>query len=170
MSAPLIDHIGILVPDLESAIEKWERATGYTFSPIARYRTSGYSDDSDVTPHDHNARFAVSREGTPHIELLEAAGTGSHSLARLGPHHLAVRVASAEAEAERVRDLGHDIDTWARMPDGSMHICFTARQVLDGVALEFISEFPGPIVLDDGSLPWRDPETGRASLWGEPQE
>ena len=168
MPAPLIDHIGILVADLEAAIARWEAATGYTFSPIGRYRTDGYSDASDTEPHRHDARFAISREGAPQVELLEVTGTGTHSAAHLGPHHLAVRVASAEDEADRVRSLGHGIDTWARMPDGAMHICFTQRDAL-GIPLEFISAFPGPIVHDDGSQPWRDPETGRASLWGAPQ-
>ena len=31
MTSPLVDHIGILVPDLEAAIERWSAVTGYTF-------------------------------------------------------------------------------------------------------------------------------------------
>jgi catechol 2,3-dioxygenase-like lactoylglutathione lyase family enzyme len=47
MTGTLIDHIGILVPDLEKAIERWSTATGSTFSPIARSRTDRFRDTAD---------------------------------------------------------------------------------------------------------------------------
>jgi hypothetical protein len=47
---------------------------------------------------------------------------------------------------------------------------FTDKTVLDGIRMEFISPLPGPIVADDGSELWRDPVTGKASLWGAPQQ
>jgi catechol 2,3-dioxygenase-like lactoylglutathione lyase family enzyme len=168
VSAPLIDHVGILVDDLETAIERWSAVTGYSFSPIGRYRTRGYSDESSALPHDHDARFSLSREGAPHIELLEVTGEGSHSARHLGVHHIAMRVHDAAAERTRVEALGYGVDTWNTTPDGRVHICFTERSALDGMALEFISAFPGPIVLDSGEPAWRDPQTGRASLWGAP--
>jgi catechol 2,3-dioxygenase-like lactoylglutathione lyase family enzyme len=166
MPAPLVDHIGILVPDLDAAIARWSAATGYTFSPVGRYRTAGYSDESDTTPHAHDARFVLSRETGPAIELLEVTGSGTHGPHRTGIHHLALRVDDAEAQVSRLAGHGIAVDAWSREPDGRMHICFSDRAALDGIALEFISNFPGPIVTDDGSPAWRDPATGRASLWG----
>ena len=54
--------------------------------------------------------------------------------------------------------------------DGDILLCFTRKQDLDGIRLEFVSPLPGPTVADDGSALWRDPATGRNSLWGPPAE
>ncbi|WP_248199325.1 VOC family protein [Microbacterium invictum] len=158
-----IDHIGILVPDLEAAIARWGVVLQCDFSPIGRYRSAHYVDSADGIPHLHDARFSVSRSRAPYIELLEAVGEGSHAPSRLGVHHFAIRVPRADVEAER---QGLGLIAHSREPDGRMHICFTDPAALDGVSLEFVSDFPGPILSDDGSPAWRDPGTGQASLWG----
>lgn len=161
-----IDHIGILVADLESAILQWSELLGCAFSPIGRYRSTSYVDTVDGAPHPHDARFSVSQATSPYIELLEVYGTGSHAIDRVGFHHLAIRVDNAESESLRVAQHGIRTTAHSREPDGRMHICFTDPHDLNGISLEYISGFPGPIVLDDGSPVWRDPSTGRASLWG----
>lgn len=169
MTAPLIDHIGILVPDLEDAIERWSRVTGYTFSPIGRYRTDHYADHTDPEPHFHDARISFSREGTPRIELMEVTGNGTHGPAQVGVHHLAIMgVADPEARRAELAADGVEIDGCAFTPDGRILLMFTDKAVLDGVRMEYISPIPGPVVADDGSELWRDPATGRGSLWGPP--
>ena len=161
-----IDHIGILVDDLESAILRWSETLGCEFSPIGRYQSTSYVDTADGAAHAHDARFSVSQTTSPYIELLEVTGTGSHAPDRAGFHHLAIRVESAESESARLALRGIRTAAHSREPDGRMHICFTDARDLDGISLEYISDFPGPIVLDDGSAVWRDPATARASLWG----
>jgi len=158
-----IDHIGILVPRLEEAIARWSAALGCDFSPIGRYRSEHYVDTADGVPHAHDARFSVSRTTAPYIELLEVTGTGSHGPDRVGFHHLAVRAQSAQDAAEQA---GLPLDAHSVGTGDRMHICFTDPDALDGISIEFISDFPGPIFRDDGSPVWRDPLTGRASLWG----
>jgi len=165
-----IDHIGFLVPDLEKAIERWAAVTGYTFSPIGRYRTRGYSDHSSTEPHYHDTRISFSREGPPYIELMSVTGSGTHAADQLGPHHIAFRNvddvagAIAECSALGVREDGHTI-----MPDGRIHLWFTDKRDMDGIRLEFIAPFAGPTTADDGSPLWIDPATGRPSLWGRPR-
>jgi catechol 2,3-dioxygenase-like lactoylglutathione lyase family enzyme len=164
-----IDHVGILVADLEDAIERWSAATGYTFSPIARYRTSRYSDLSDPTPHDHDARMSFSREGQPKIELLEVVGSGTHGPDQLGMHHLGFRgiddPALRLAELER---LGIGSDGLSRDENGQLLLCFTDKRDLDGIRLELISPLRGPVVADDGRQLPIDPATGRADMWASP--
>ncbi|TPX03776.1 VOC family protein, partial [Schumannella luteola] len=167
MNAPLIEHIGILVPDLEEAIERWSTVTGYTFSPIGRYRTDRYADHSDATPHHHDARISFSLEGPPRIELMEVTGDGTHGPEQLGIHHLGIQnVADPEGRRELLAEQGVAIDGCSFDADGRILLMFTDKSFLDGIRVEFISPLPGPLVADDGSPLWRDPVTGKASLWG----
>lgn len=169
MTAPLIEHIGILVPDLEEAIERWTAVTGYTFSPIGRYRTERYSDHTDETPHPHDARIAFSLEGPPRIELMEVTGHGTHGPDQLGIHHLGIQnVADPEGKREELAAKGVLVDGCSFDAEGRILLMFTDKTVLDGIRIEFISPLPGPLVADDGSPLWRDPVTGKASLWGAP--
>jgi catechol 2,3-dioxygenase-like lactoylglutathione lyase family enzyme len=166
VTAPLIDHIGILVPNLEEAIERWSAATGYTFSPIARYRTTRYRDQSDSALHPHDARISFSKEGPPRIELMEVTGSGTHGPDQLGVHHLGFNgiedpeARMAQLAAHGVRDDGVSLNE-----EGRILLWFTEKQALDGVRLEFVSPLRGPVVADDGTELPRDPQTGRADLW-----
>jgi catechol 2,3-dioxygenase-like lactoylglutathione lyase family enzyme len=162
----LIDHVGILVDDLEQAIERWTAFTGYTFSAVGRYRTDRYEDSSSVHPHSHDARFVVSREGQPKIELLEATGTGTHGPANLGIHHLAlIGFPDLEAERDRVTALGIGIDGVNTDAEGRILLAFTDPSALDGARFEIVSNRVAPIVHDDGTPAAIDPRTGRKSMW-----
>jgi catechol 2,3-dioxygenase-like lactoylglutathione lyase family enzyme len=161
----LVEHIGILVDDLEAAIDRWSRATGYTFSPIVRYRTDRWVDSSDPAPHPHDARIAFSLEGPPRIELMEVTGFGALGSSERGVHHfgfagvdIAGRVDALEAQG--VGHDGHALDAQDRML-----VCFTDKHALDGVRLELVSPLPNPIVADDGSELPRDARTGRVDVW-----
>jgi catechol 2,3-dioxygenase-like lactoylglutathione lyase family enzyme len=170
MTAELIDHIGFLVPDLEAAIEKWSKVTGYTFSPIGRYRTNRYSDRSNPTPHFHDTRISFSKEGPPYIELMSVTGSGTHGPDEAGVHHLAIRgVADMAGRVAQCAAAGVGVDGTSFTEDGQVHLCFTDKHDLDGIRFEFVSPFNGPTFADDGSELSIDPVTGRRSLWPIPQ-
>lgn len=151
--APLAAHVALLVANLEEAVDRWSRATGYTFTPIARYRTSGYRDRSDPQPHFHDARIAISREGPPQIELMEFTGEGTHS-ARHGEgfHHFGFTLTpDPRGQMDRLRDVGVGHDGESLGPDGDLLLWFTEPSALDGVRLEYVGTGTPPIVRDDGS-------------------
>jgi catechol 2,3-dioxygenase-like lactoylglutathione lyase family enzyme len=161
-----IEHIGILVPDLEEAIDRWSRATGYTFSPIARYTTPRWTDHSDAEPHHHDARISFSLQGPPRIELMEVSGAGTHGPLQLGVHHFGFQnVASPEDARDELADMGISSDGCSLDPEGRLLLFFSDRDDLDGIRLEMISPLPGPIFADDGSDLPRDPVTGKADIW-----
>jgi len=166
MTGSNIEHIGVLVPDLEEAIDRWSAVTGFTFSPIARYRTDRYSDHTDQTPHHHDARISFSREGSPRIELMEVTGTGTHGPDQLGIHHLGIQnVADPEGKRDELAAHGVLIDGCSYDEQGRILLMFTEKTALDGIRIEYISPLPGPIVADDGSTLPRDARTGKADLW-----
>jgi catechol 2,3-dioxygenase-like lactoylglutathione lyase family enzyme len=165
MTAPQIEHIGILVEDLEDGIRRWSAATGYTFSPIARYRTDRYADHTGGDHH-HDARISFSREGSPRIELMEVTGDGTHGPRETGIHHLGFQgIDGPEARVAELARLGVGIDGVSTDEHGRILLCFTDKTALDGIRLELISPLPGPIVADDGTELPRNPETGKADLW-----
>jgi catechol 2,3-dioxygenase-like lactoylglutathione lyase family enzyme len=169
MAAEPIDHIGILVPDLEAAIERWSSVLGYTFSPIGRYRSDLYVDNSDPEPHFHDTRIAFSKQGPPYIELMSVTGEGTHAASEAGVHHIAFKgIDDVPARLGECAALGVREDGRSLMPDGRVHLAFTDKRDLDGLRLEFIAPFPRALVADDGGPLWVDPATGRTSLWGPP--
>lgn len=166
MSPLTIDHIGFLVADLEDAIERWSIATGFTFSPIARYRTQTWTDSSDPQPHWHDARISFSREGSPAIELMEFHGEGTHSEKEgEGFHHIAfMNVTDIEERQQQLALLGFSSNGQAVDEDGNVILWFTDKKDLDNVRLEYVSADPQPIVADDGE-PLPPDEQGKPDLW-----
>jgi catechol 2,3-dioxygenase-like lactoylglutathione lyase family enzyme len=166
VTAPLVEHIGILVRNLEEAIERWTAVTGYRFSPIARYRTSRYRERVDNELHELDARISFSLQGPPRIELVEVTGSGTHGPTQLGVHHLGfMGVADPEGRMAQLQQLGIADDGISLDEEGHVLLFLTDKQALDGVRLELISPRPGPVVADDGSALPRDPKTGRVDLW-----
>lgn len=167
MSAKAIDHIGILVPNLEEGIERWSRATGYRFSPITRYRTDRYVDRSDPEPHHHDTRTVMSWQGPPYIELLEVAGSGTHGPDQAGFHHIGMVQDDQEQACAVLRNLAaHGIPDDGRSLDehGLPLLWFTAPEALDGVRLEIIAPVDQPVVDGQGREIPVD-ETGRPKIW-----
>lgn len=149
----LIDHIGILVADLEKAITTWEAATGYTFGPIGRYRTDRYRDHSDSQPHAHDARIAFSQQGPPYIELMEFHGAGTHAATEgEGFHHFGfLDYPDAHEKMTEMEAIGFRRDGESLDESGRTILWFTDKRDLNGVRLEFVSAAAQPVVADDGT-------------------
>lgn len=161
-ASPIIDHIGVLVPDLEKGAAEWSRVLGYTFTPVARYKSTRYQDFSDSCKHLHDTRFVFSRGGSPRIELLEVTGSGSHGPDRAGLHHLAItRIEDLESDEAEARRLGLSVEARNTDEQDRLLLFFTH---LMGVPLEFVSTVPGPVTAEDGSALPVDPVTGRPSI------
>jgi catechol 2,3-dioxygenase-like lactoylglutathione lyase family enzyme len=162
VTLPLVDHIGVLVFDLDAAVARWEAVLGYRFSPVGRYRTESYVDLSDPCPHRHDVRFVLSYDGPPRIELLEVTGSGTHGPNRVGVHHLAlIGHQDLETERSRLTSLGLEVDGENTDDQGRLLLFFAG---LDGVPLELVSALPGPTVTENGEPLPVDPATGRRSV------
>lgn len=162
-----INHIGFLVEDLEAAIEHWTEILGYTFSPIARYRTANFTESDGAEPHFHDARIALSREQNPFIELMEFSGEGTHS-ARNGEglHHIAFTgIDDVEAEVRDLLSKGVNFNGTCFDDEGKILLTFTDKTALNNVRLELVRNAVQPVVRDDGS-PLALDSAGVPTLWG----
>jgi hypothetical protein len=78
-------HFGVLVEDLDAAIERFAELFGLTFIGP---RTCLINRLADPDEHCLEVQAAYSHQGPPHLELIEAAGDGLYSPSRLGFHHV----------------------------------------------------------------------------------
>jgi methylmalonyl-CoA/ethylmalonyl-CoA epimerase len=130
-----LDHLGIAVSDLESAIALWQQVTG------------GECIHREVV-ESQRVEVAVIRVGELRIELLCPTNADSpiaKFLASHGPgiHHLALHGDSAQAELDRVAAAGlRVIDQTARPGAEHSNVGFLHPRSLEGVLLEFVDHSP----------------------------
>ncbi len=126
-----IDHIGIAVRSLSSAVATYENLIGVT--------ASGY-DQVD----EQGVRVAMLNIGESRIELLEPTGPNSpieKFMAKRGEgiHHIAVRVDDIEAELRRLKESGvRLIDEKPRRGAHNTKIAFIHPSSTSGVLLELV--------------------------------
>jgi methylmalonyl-CoA epimerase len=131
-----IDHVGIAVDDLETAVESYAAALG--LSPAHRERVEAQGVEEVL--------FAV---GGSYVQLLGALGPDTpvgRFLERRGPgvHHVAYRVSDLAAALDDLRARGVRLVDEAPRPGsrGTM-IAFVHPASMEGVLVELVQERRG---------------------------
>ncbi|WP_286886529.1 VOC family protein [Aneurinibacillus sp. UBA3580] len=132
MSVKKLDHIGIIVSDLDRAIETYENVLGLQVERIEDYGGG-------------LLLIAFIPLGEVQLELIQPLKPGSAAWDFLQSHgegieHLAFAVDDLQMEWHRV--LTHNIpvtDTEPRPGAGNTQICFLKREALCGVLGEFVA-------------------------------
>lgn len=131
-------HVGILVENLEAAIDRFSKVLGLTFNDplMAEFECL-----EDPDPHEGFVRCTYSRQGPPFIELLEANGAGLFSLAQgQGVHHMGFWDPDVDVQCGFLS--GHGVEREARVanPDGTTFSLFTRPEDLFGLRLEVLHD------------------------------
>jgi methylmalonyl-CoA/ethylmalonyl-CoA epimerase len=128
-----IDHVGIAVDDLETAVERYRRLLGV--EPVHRERVE-----------DQGVEEVLFAAGSSYLQLLGSLGPQTpvgRSLASRGPglHHLAYRVADIGAALEHLRTQGAQlIDEAPRPGSRGTSIAFVHPRSMEGVLVELVQE------------------------------
>jgi methylmalonyl-CoA/ethylmalonyl-CoA epimerase len=128
-----IDHVGIAVTDLESAVERYRRAFGIEPAHRERVESQGVEE----------VLFAV---GPSYVQLLGALGPDTpvgRFLERRGPgvHHIGYRVKHLEQALSRLRTEGVAlIDEAPRPGSRNTTIAFVHPRSMGGVLVELVQE------------------------------
>lgn len=131
----LIDHVGVAVDDLESALALYEGTFGM---PVAHRET--------VT--DQGVEAVLLDVGDCHVELLRPLGERTavgKFLARRGPglHHVAYRVDDIESALARLRELEIElIDSEPRTGIRRSRVAFLHPRSTGGVLTEIVEPAP----------------------------
>jgi methylmalonyl-CoA/ethylmalonyl-CoA epimerase len=126
-----IDHLGIAVTDLATALPRWEHALGGAASP-----------PEEVA--DQHVRAAFLEVGATHLEFLEPVGPDAplrRFLERRGEglHHLAFRVPSVDRQlAELAAQGARLVDAVARPGARGRRVGFAHPSAFGGVLVEFV--------------------------------
>lgn len=126
-----LDHVGIAVRDLTSAVGRWGRLAGAPEGPVEEVAGQG-------------VRVAFLHAGPVEVELLEPT-TPSSPIARFlekrgeGLHHLAFRVPSVDAAlAELLRRGEPVVDRVGRPGSRGRTVGFAHPSAFGGVLVEFV--------------------------------
>lgn len=126
-----IDHIGIAVTDLDSAIERWCRLLGVDAGSVKRCGVEHAQMDLAMIPVE-NACIELMcpwNESSTVAKFIEKRGAGVH--------HICFKVGDIRFEWERVKDAGYPvIDAAPRESLGEL-IAFLHPKGLEGVLVEF---------------------------------
>lgn len=150
-------HVGILVEDLDAAIERFADVLGVSFRPprpartVCVDRTTGHEGPSPV-------RYTYPIEGPPHYELIEPQPDGVWGCQHgEGIHHLGYWLPTPE---ETGRHLEHDhgmSEEASLYAEGRVLIArYLSPEPLHGVRLELVTEAsraPQERWLQTGELP-----------------
>ena len=130
-----IDHVGIAVADLETAVELYRRTLGLEPAHRERVESQGVEE----------VLFAV---GTSYIQLLGALAPDTpvgRFLERRGPgvHHVGYRVHDVEHALSRLKADGVSlIDDSPRPGSRNTTIAFVHPRAMGGVLVELVQEGP----------------------------
>jgi hypothetical protein len=129
-------HVGILVADLEVAIERFSRVLGLRFGPVSDTQTPVAGETVTV----EHIRATYSVDGPPFLELIQASGDGLFSLQNgEGLHHLGIWWPHNFEDYNR-STVGGELYSQQRICTVSSEpsIWLTAPELLHGVRLEFL--------------------------------
>jgi hypothetical protein len=130
-------HYGILVQDIEAAMERFGDLMGFTFHEPTTVHLNRLADPVE---HQIEFRATYSRQGPPFMELMEMAGDGIYASRHgEGIHHIGLW--DPNIEMNRARLTGHHHlrpEATVLTPNGSAFAWFSDPASSHGVRLEFI--------------------------------
>ncbi len=140
-------HIGVLVDDLEAAIERFS-ALGLTFIEPRTVRIERLVEDGVETELD--LRIVFSHQGPPHWELLEAVGNGVYGAHHgEGLHHVSILAEDPIARRDELLRAGfHEVGAQYRQ-DGSIIVSYLDPADLSGIQIELLDA-----AVQDAILAW----------------
>jgi Glyoxalase/Bleomycin resistance protein/Dioxygenase superfamily len=104
-----VHHVGVVVDDLDVAMDQISRDTGVTWAPVMERAQRLRTGDGEVAAE--HLRFTYSREGTPHIELLESREKRFWQPGPAGTlHHLGSFVSDLIGESARLAAGGLPVE------------------------------------------------------------
>ncbi|MBX6768320.1 MAG: VOC family protein [Actinomadura rubrobrunea] len=133
-------HAGLVVADLQQAVEHLGNTFGYTFHPPTRLGVHEVEDRISGVTGPLEMLAAYTKEGPFRLELIECQGEGVFAPSRGGLHHLGVWKPDPEARLRRQEAAGEPVDAVMRKPDGSISVIYGGPTGASGVRIEYVSQ------------------------------
>lgn len=109
-------HIGVLVPDIEAAMDELGAGLGLTWSPLVEREQPVWTPEGGAGRLP--LRFTYSQAGPQHVELLQGPpGSIWDGASNPGVHHAGVWADDVGAEVERLVGLGWTLELALTTPE-----------------------------------------------------
>jgi hypothetical protein len=129
-------HIGILVKDLDAAMERFHKVLQVSFRTP---RVVQVSQEYGRGPSVADLRFTYSHQGPPYYELIEAHDTGIFSLDRgEGPHHIGMWALDGQERLKDLQGRGLRPEIVQYSGDGQLIFAYFERADLCGTRIEIL--------------------------------
>lgn len=131
-------HAGIVVADLEQAMARFHDLFGLDFASPRTSVLEGWVENG-VPVEGQEVTVSYSRQGPPHIELIQGAASGVFSLQRgEGLHHLGWWADDLRRWMDALTGRGMAMELLASRVAGALTAFYTSPADLHGVRLEFL--------------------------------
>jgi len=128
-------HVGLVVPDIEGAMTAFGGALGLTWARVEQRPTPVQTRAGRAAP---DLRFTYSRQGPPHIELVEAVEVEPWQLPAAGAlHHVGLWVDDLDAAVAALEREGSPVVASGRSRSGAL-FGFTYHEGPSGTLLELV--------------------------------
>lgn len=129
-------HVGIIVPDLESAIARYSDVFDIQFTDPATFQIP-YLEDPE--PHDGQLVAAFSRTQPPYYELIQASGNGITSEALAGNIlYFGVWETDMAGRLRKLQSQGIGMDALFKMDAHSAPFAMITKPYLMGARIEYV--------------------------------
>lgn len=116
-------HVGIVVPDLDAAMDEFTRASGVSFTSTLDREVAV---ETAAGPESGRVRWAASRGEQPDWEVIEQRD-GFWSVGRNGGaalHHIAYWSDDLESDIAHYREAGHVLEAQGRDDEGRVRFVY----------------------------------------------
>jgi len=129
-------HVGVMVDDIEAAIEDLA-PIGLTFMRPRTVHVDRLVEDGQDSEIDLTVAFSL--QGAPQLELLEVVGDGIYGPQhRGGLHHVAILDDDPEARAKELVEQGFRVTAAQYRTDGSAIVVYLESERLHGLRVELL--------------------------------
>lgn len=145
MTATPFFHVGFLVHDLVEAQERFSAAFDVTWTEPTSGTVDFWEQGSETAPLDLTVVY--SRQGPPHIELLQAQGDGIYAPERgEGFHHIGLWDPDCERRQAELESDGFPAVAAQFTPQKEIIVSYFDPDALHGVMLELVDEGRRPMM------------------------
>jgi catechol 2,3-dioxygenase-like lactoylglutathione lyase family enzyme len=145
MTALPFMHVGLLVHDLEEAVERYTDVLGAAFTDSATVHVDHMDDGGRVEPHD--IRVVYSTGGPPYFEFIEMQETGIYGHEHgEGLHHVGMWEPDCEKRLSALRAKGLEPEAVQYTSTNRIIVAYFSPRNLNGMRLEIVDESRRPMM------------------------
>lgn len=137
-------HIGIVVENLEKAVELYSKVLGLTFTKPAKFHVPQFI-AHDCNPEPIDIIAVYSEQGPPYYELIQATGEGLLSIKNTNQIlYAGVWESNIKNRIKLLKENNIDIDAVLADSQGEPFVVFSGKGL--GIRIEFVGDGSKPLI------------------------